>query len=126
MVPLTKETEGLIGQPEFELMKSSAIFINGARGKVVDESALIEALTKKTIRAAGLDVFAVEPLPHDSPLCQLDNAVIVPHIGSATTETRLNMGVCAVDNLIAAMNNDLADNCANISLYQPHERGKVS
>ncbi|MHA2937614.1 2-hydroxyacid dehydrogenase [Vibrio sp. RC27] len=118
MVPLTKETEGLIGQPEFELMKSSAIFVNGSRGKVVDEAALIDALTHKTIRAAGLDVFEVEPLPGDSPLCQLDNAVIVPHIGSATTETRHNMATCAVDNLIAALNGDVTKNCANHALLK--------
>ena len=120
MVPLTEETKGLIGQPEFKLMKKSAIFINGSRGKVVDEAALIEALTDKTIYAAGLDVFEVEPLPGDSPLCQLDNAVIFPHIGSATTETRLNMAICAVDNLIAALNNDLTKNCANFSLLSPN------
>jgi len=120
MVPLTEETKGLIGQPEFKLMKKSAIFINGSRGKVVDEAALIEALTDKTIYAAGLDVFEIEPLPGDSPLCQLDNAVIFPHIGSATTETRLNMAICAVDNLIAALNNDLTKNCANFSLLSPN------
>lgn len=116
MLPLTPETEGMIGKEEFSQMKESAIFINGSRGKIVDEKALISALTQGTIRAAGLDVFEVEPLPADSPLCRLDNAVVFPHIGSATTETRLNMVTCAVDNLIAALQGDITVNCANIQL----------
>lgn len=116
MVPLTKETEKLIGEHEFGLMKETAIFINGSRGRIVDEQALIKALTNGTICAAGLDVFEVEPLPADSPLCQLDNAVVFPHIGSATKETRLNMVICAVDNLISALNRDTSTNCANAHL----------
>lgn len=118
MLPLTADTKRIIGENEFKLMKKSAIFINGSRGKVIDEAALIDALTNKTILAAGLDVFEVEPLPADSPLCQLDNAVLLPHIGSATTETRLKMAICAVDNLIAALNDDLSNNCANLALLK--------
>jgi len=113
MTPLTAETERLIGANEFALMKKDAIFINGSRGKVIDEAALIDALSNGTIRAAGLDVSEVEPLPGDSPLCKLDNAVLFPHIGSATTETRLAMMTCAVDNLINALNGDISKNCAN-------------
>jgi glyoxylate/hydroxypyruvate/2-ketogluconate reductase len=113
MTPLTPETERLIGAKEFAMMKKSAIFINGSRGKVIDETALVEALSNGTIRAAGLDVFEVEPLPGDSPLCKLDNAVLFPHIGSATAETRLAMITCAVDNLINALNGDISQNCAN-------------
>ena len=113
MTPLTAETERLIGAKEFAMMKKSAIFINGSRGKVIDEAALVEALINGTIRAAGLDVFEVEPLPASSPLCKLDNAVLFPHIGSATTETRLKMVTCAVDNLINALNDDISQNCAN-------------
>jgi len=113
LVPLSPQTEKMFGQKEFELMKSSAIFVNAARGKVVDEQALIEALEKKIIRAAGLDVFEIEPLPASSPLTQLDNAFLLPHIGSATTETRFSMVQCAVDNLIAALNGDYSKNCAN-------------
>ncbi|UTV98942.1 D-glycerate dehydrogenase [Marinomonas rhizomae] len=113
MTPLTAETERLIGAKEFAMMKPNAIFINGSRGKVIDEAALIDALSKRTIRAAGLDVFEVEPLPGDSPLCKLDNAVLFPHIGSATAETRLAMITCAVDNLINALNGDISQNCAN-------------
>jgi gluconate 2-dehydrogenase len=113
MTPLTPETERLIGAKEFAMMKKSAIFINGSRGKVIDEAALVDALSNGTIRAAGLDVFEVEPLPGDSPLCKLDNAVLFPHIGSATSETRLAMITCAVDNLINALNGDISQNCAN-------------
>lgn len=113
LVPLSAATEKMFGKEQFELMKSSAIFVNAARGKVVDESALIEALKNKTIRAAGLDVFEVEPLPASSPLNKLDNALLLPHIGSATTETRYKMVQCAVDNIIAALNGDYSANCAN-------------
>lgn len=113
VLPLTKQTEKLIGEKQFAMMKPSAIFINGSRGKVVDETALIKALKSRQILAAGLDVFDVEPLPETSPLCQLDNATLFPHIGSATHETRHAMVTCAVDNLIAALNNDLSHNCAN-------------
>ncbi|MCW4631151.1 MULTISPECIES: 2-hydroxyacid dehydrogenase [Marinomonas] len=113
MTPLTAETERLIGAKEFAMMKPNSIFINGSRGKVIDEAALINALSNGTIRAAGLDVFEVEPLSGDSPLCKLDNAVLFPHIGSATAETRLAMITCAVNNLINALNGDISQNCAN-------------
>lgn len=103
MVPLTAETDKLISKEKLALMKSSAILINGARGKIIDQVALIDALQHKTIKAAGLDVYEVEPLPMDSPLYQLPNVVLSPHVGSATVETRYNMAKCAVDNLIAAL-----------------------
>lgn len=102
-LPLTAQTEGLIGAEQFALMRPESIFINISRGKVVDEAALIEALQQGQIRAAGLDVFVREPLEVDSPLLQLDNVVATPHIGSATVETREAMARCAVDNLLAAL-----------------------
>lgn len=102
-LPLNKNTEKLISKEKLRLMKPTAILVNGGRGKIVDEKALIEALKNKTIRAAGLDVFEVEPLPLNSELLDLPNAVLLPHIGSATEETRHNMVACAVDNLIAAL-----------------------
>ena len=102
-LPLTAETEGLIGARQFALMRPETIFINISRGKVVDEAALIRALSDRQIRAAGLDVFEREPLNHDSPLLQLNNVVATPHMGSATHETREAMARCAVDNLLAAL-----------------------
>ncbi len=103
LAPLTPETEKLIGARELSLMKSSAFLVNVARGKVIDEAALIEALRERRIAGAGLDVFEREPLAADSPLQQLDNVVLVPHIGSATHETRFAMAELATDNLIAAL-----------------------
>lgn len=102
-LPLNSSTKNLISKEKLALMKSSSILINGSRGKIVDQQALINALQNRHIRAAGLDVFEIEPLPTDSPLLNLKNAVLLPHIGSATVETREKMVECAVDNLIAAL-----------------------
>jgi phosphogluconate 2-dehydrogenase len=112
-LPLTAETQGLIGARQFALMRPQSIFINISRGKVVDEPALIAALQKGQIRAAGLDVFEREPLPHDSPLLQLNNVVATPHIGSATHETREAMAQCAVDNLLSALAGERPMNLVN-------------
>ncbi len=112
-LPLTAETEGLIGAREFALMRPSSIFINISRGKVVDEAALVQALQQRTIRAAGLDVFEREPLPSDSPLLGLDNVVATPHMGSATEETREAMARCAVDNLLAVLAGERPANLVN-------------
>ena len=102
-LPLTPQTENLMGAEQFALMRPESIFINISRGKVVDELALINALQQGQIRGAGLDVFVREPLEPTSPLLQLDNVVATPHIGSATFETREAMARCAVDNLLAAL-----------------------
>ncbi|RNM19602.1 glyoxylate/hydroxypyruvate reductase GhrB [Dickeya undicola] len=112
-LPLTPQTHHLIGREQLKKMKSSAIVINIGRGPVIDEPALIDALTDGTIYAAGLDVFEQEPLPVDSPLLKLPNVVALPHIGSATHETRYNMSACAVDNLIAALSGNVKENCVN-------------
>lgn len=106
ILPLNDQTKRLITKQKLALMKPSAILINGARGAIVDEQALIEALKNKTIKAAGLDVFEVEPLPTTSPLMQLDNVLLSPHVGSATVETRYAMAKCAVDNIIAALKDE--------------------
>ncbi|MBV7406718.1 glyoxylate/hydroxypyruvate reductase GhrB [Enterobacter sp. ENT03] len=113
VLPLTDETHHMIGADQFARMKSSAIFINAGRGPVVDEKALIAALKNGDIHAAGLDVFEQEPLPVDSELLSLPNVVALPHIGSATHETRYNMAACAVDNLIDALNGKIEKNCVN-------------
>lgn len=113
VLPLTDETHHLINAGKIALMKPSAILINAGRGPVVDEPALIEALKAGKIHAAGLDVFEQEPLPADSPLLSMPNVVALPHIGSATHETRYNMAACAVDNLIDALNGNVEKNCVN-------------
>jgi len=112
-LPLTAQTEGLIGAEQFALMRPESIFINISRGKVVDEAALILALQQSQIRAAGLDVFEREPLELTSPLLQLDNVGATPHIGSATVETREAMARCAVDNLLAALAGERPANLVN-------------
>ncbi|HHJ1297190.1 TPA: D-glycerate dehydrogenase [Pseudomonas sp. H2] len=112
-VPLSTSTEGLIGTRELALMKPQAFLVNIARGRVVDEAALIAALREKRIRGAGLDVFVQEPLPNDSPLLQLDNVVATPHIGSATHDTREAMARCAVDNLLSALAGERPANLVN-------------
>lgn len=117
-LPLTAETEGLIGAKQFALMRPESIFINISRGKVVDEAALIQALRDGQIRAAGLDVFEREPLNADSPLLQLNNVVATPHIGSATHETREAMAACAVDNLLAALAGERPVNLVNVGAWK--------
>ncbi|TNH05919.1 bifunctional glyoxylate/hydroxypyruvate reductase B [Testudinibacter sp. TR-2022] len=103
ILPSTVETQNLIGEKQFALMKPSAVFINLGRGNTVDEQALYRALKNKQILAAGLDVYQSEPIATDSPLLTLDNIVCLPHIGSATAETRFAMQSCAVDNLINSL-----------------------
>ncbi|MFF2090825.1 2-hydroxyacid dehydrogenase [Paenibacillus sp. NPDC058174] len=103
MTPLTPETKRMIGAEQFRLMKPGAIFINVSRGDTVDEAALIEALQNGTIRAAGLDVYEMEPVSPENPLLKLDNVVTLPHIGSATAQTRSNMAMVAARNMVDAL-----------------------
>ncbi len=83
-VPSTPETAGLIGSAELAAMKREAVLVNVARGTLVDEAALVAALRSRSIRGAGLDVFADEPLPASSPLWELDNVCLTPHIGGVS------------------------------------------
>jgi len=101
-VPLTKETTHLIGAKELGLMKATSILINTARGPVVDEEALVAALKAKRIFAAGLDVYENEPVLHPG-LFELENVVLLPHIGSATARTRRRMADLAAENLLAML-----------------------
>lgn len=112
-VPYNDDTHHLIDANALGRMKPSAALINVARGKVVDELALIETLRCGRLRAAGLDVFAQEPLPADSPLANMDNVVTTPHIGSATHETRAAMAQLAVDNLMGALAGNGPRNAVN-------------
>lgn len=91
LTPLTPETRNMFTREVFKKMKKSAIFINAGRGPVVDEEALYEALKTGEIAAAGLDVYTQEPIGADHPLLSLENVVALPHIGSASTETRVTM-----------------------------------
>jgi len=112
-VPLTKETELMIGEKELKMMKPGAYLINTARGRVIDEKALYKALKEKWIAGAALDVFWQEPLPKNNPLLELDNIVVAPHIGSATIETRSKMAEIVAENLIAFYEGKVPPNLVN-------------
>jgi glyoxylate reductase len=101
--PLTEETRHLIDAGALALMKPTALLINTARGGVVDQDALREALHAGTIAGAALDVTDPEPLPADHPLLDAPNLLVVPHVGSATVRTRAKMAAMAVENLLAAL-----------------------
>ncbi len=100
-VPLTKETYHMINEERLKKMKRTAILINTARGAVIDTNALVKALREGWIAGAGLDVFEEEPLPPNHPLTAFKNVVLLPHIGSATTEARHAMAELVAENLIA-------------------------
>lgn len=107
MTPLTENTYHLIDAKEFNKMKSTAIFINASRGQTVNEKALIEALQKNKIYAAGLDVYEMEPINLDNPLLKMPNVVTLPHIGSATEKTRFDMCMVAAKNLVSAVKGEV-------------------
>ncbi|GAB0072345.1 D-glycerate dehydrogenase [Pseudomonas syringae] len=117
VVPLSEKTKHLIGRRELSLMKPGAILVNIARGPIVDEPALIEALQNGTLRGAGLDVYEKEPLS-ESPLFQLKNAVTLPHIGSATTETRQAMADRAYGNLRSALLGERPQDLVNPQVWK--------
>ncbi|KAG7382864.1 hypothetical protein PHYPSEUDO_004263 [Phytophthora pseudosyringae] len=101
--PLNDASRGSIGAKELALMKSSAVLINTGRGELVDQDALVEALKSKTIAAAGLDATTPEPLAPTHPLFALENCIVLPHVGSASTKTRQVMAQIAVDNVLAVV-----------------------
>jgi gluconate 2-dehydrogenase len=111
--PLTPETRNLISTPQLQAMKRSAFLINASRGPIVDEPALVKALQVGVIAGAGLDVYQEEPLSVESPLLKMENVVTLPHIGSATHETRQAMNKNAAENLIEALNGTLKANMVN-------------
>ena len=112
VLPYSKESHHLIGAAEIALMKPTATLINIARGGIVDDAALIEALSAGRIAAAGLDVFENEPAFNPGFL-KLSNVVLTPHIGSASGPTRRAMADCAADNLIAALSGHRPPNLLN-------------
>ena len=112
------ETHHLIGKPELEKMKSTAYLINTSRGAIVDEAALVNALKTGQIAGAGLDVFEKEPDIHPG-LLDLENAVLAPHIASASLDTRTAMATMAADNIIAMLSGNKPPNLVNPEIYDP-------
>jgi len=117
-VPLTTETRHLVNAEFLSKMKPTSILINTSRGGVVDQPALFKALKEKQIFAAALDVTDPEPLPVDSPLLELDNCLIVPHLGSASKHTRDMMSYLAAQNLIAGLKGERLPLCVNPEVYK--------
>ncbi|TMB98950.1 MAG: D-glycerate dehydrogenase [Chloroflexi bacterium] len=111
-VPLTPETQHLLSTPQFGQMKKTAILINTSRGPVIDEAALVEALTSKKIAGAGLDVYEREPAIHPG-LVPLPNVVLAPHIASATVRTRSEMSAMAARNMATAVRGGRPPNLLN-------------
>lgn len=103
---LTDQTEGLIGASELARMQESAVLINTARGPVVSESALIDALAADEIAGVGLDVFETEPLPRDSPFHEFDNVIATPHVAATTTESRTRSIDALVNSVYEMLNGD--------------------
>ncbi len=117
-VPLTSDTQHLIGASEFHQMKPSSILINTSRGAVVDPTALYHALEQRTIGGAALDVTDPEPLPASHPLLTLPNCLVIPHLGSASTATRSLMADMAVENVLAGLRGERLPHCVNPEVYQ--------
>ena len=110
--PITEKTRHMIGAKEISMMKRTAYLINTARGTVIDEESLVNALKNKQIAGAGLDVYEEEPKLKPG-LADLDNVVLAPHLGSATIETRTKMAIMAAENIIAVLNKQKPKNCVN-------------
>jgi glyoxylate reductase len=119
---LNDQTRGLFGAAEFRKMKPTAVFVNTARGPVVNQAALTEALRDGTIFAAGLDVTDPEPPDPADPLLQLPNLVVVPHIASATVGTRNAMAEICANNLLAGLRGEALPHCVNPDFVK-HRRG---
>lgn len=112
-VPLTDDTYHLIGENELKMMKNTSILINTSRGPVIDEKALVKALKEKWIWSAGLDVYENEPLIEEG-LMNLNNVVLLPHVGSATEETRDRMAIMAATNLLQALRGETPTNLVRL------------
>lgn len=118
MIPLTSETKHLMNKKEFDMMKPSSILINGSRGETVNEAALYDALKQNKILGAGLDVYEKEPINPDDPLLNLKNVVTLPHMGSATIETRTKMAWLAAENLLKGLVNEKPPSLINEEVFK--------
>lgn len=107
--PLTEKTRGMIGAAQFARMKTGALLINTARGPVIDEPALVDALKSGRLAGAGLDTFAVEPPDSANPLFALPNVLVTPHIAAATTDAMARMGTIAANNIISYLRGEVYD-----------------
>lgn len=116
-VPLTPETRHLVNAEFLARMKPNAALVNTSRGAVVDQAALYETLKERRIFAAALDVTDPEPLPMDSPLLELDNCIITPHVASASIQSRDMMAFISARNLIAGLNGERLQHCVNPEVY---------
>jgi gluconate 2-dehydrogenase len=120
-LPYSKEAHHLIGARELSLMKPTAVIVNAARGGIIDDAALVQALKERRIAAAGLDVFEGEP-KFNPGFLELDNVALIPHIGSATRATRMKMNLLAVKNLTAALAGKRPPNLLNPEAWAKRRR----
>ncbi len=125
-VPLTKETAKLVSTKEFKAMKSEAMFIDCARGGVVDEEALYEALKNGEIRGAALDVFEKEPTSLEAtPLLSLDNFICTPHLGASTSEAQVNVAIAICEQMADYLNNGTVTNAVNVPSVSSEVLAKI-
>jgi glyoxylate reductase len=117
-VPLTPETRHMVDTEFLAKLKPNAVLVNTSRGGVLDQAALYQTLKEQRIFAAALDVTDPEPLPMDSPLLELDNCIILPHIASASVQSRDMMAFLAAENLIAGLNGEKLPHCVNPEVYE--------
>lgn len=114
---LTDETRGMVSTNEFEMMKNSAYIVNCARGGIIDEDALFEALSSKKITGAALDVFENEPIK-ESKLFALKNIIFSPHVGASTKEAQIRAGVTVAEQVLEVLNNNKPQYCVNKVIYE--------
>ena len=109
-LPLTPETRGMISYREFKLMKKEAYLVNTARGKIINQKALIESLKEGRIAGAALDVFEEEPIKPSNPLLQMDNVILTPHIGASSVEAMKRMAVQVSEGIIKILHGETVEN----------------
>jgi phosphoglycerate dehydrogenase-like enzyme len=115
---LTDSTRGLIGSDQLAMLKPSAYFINVGRGELVDQRALYEALRSRRIGGAALDVFTVEPLPHNDPLLTLDNVILTPHWSASTSDVWLATGAAMAQGMLRTAHGEVPENVVNVEVLE--------